>query len=111
MVYICTGCGEENAFGQISHYKKWVEIEETIDKHGEHIDSGEEYVKDTEYDGSDDMYCFSCNDSEYLKDVDASEIPRIRWEHTDKDGVWHEEVLDEKERCKKLKAATLTEAL
>jgi len=92
---ICRDCGETETFRatRVDSYTIYINKydEEDKDKEDEFLDDHRE----------DTRFCDECG-SENVEDLDDKEYVLFRWTHTDKQGKWSTEELDEEERDEKI---------
>lgn len=101
------GCGNTKRFKMIRDWDLTAETEDTWDCEDEQwVEEGrpEDNVTDGTVNDARDIECDSCGSTDIEEDLDEEELLEMKVLHTDKEGNWSEDELEEDEQNDELKA-------
>ena len=106
-MWICENCGNKKRFSLTQDTSGW----ETVFIDGETDEEGDVLDGETNDTSNGEYNCMNCEGGSPAWCDDEKEILEIKWKYTDKKGKWNKNVLDEKDRNKRLGNKLLLESI
>ena len=96
---ICTNCGNKKEFSRMHYFsERGSEIAVIDGETEETIEYTDNVVDDFQITNQYPITCDKCSSEDVEVELEETDIARCEWEHTNKDGTWSPDELDETER-------------
>ena len=112
--HLCMDCGNAKRFKMLRDWSLRATTEDVWDCEDEgwyEEQEASDNIEDGEVDDAYDLECYECGSSDIKNDIDDDELLELRVLHTDTNGKWSKDELEEDEQNEKLKAELAEERL